>query len=247
MLARQNFGRRHHRRLPSPLDDIAPSRSARRWSCPSRRRPAAAGSSASGAARSARISSIARRCAPVSANGSAPRGVWRSRPRRACARPANGAHPRAHQQQRELVGEQFVIGEPARGRAGRLDVAGRARLVHRSERLGEARRLSRRSVSSSIHSGRCGSRASAPAPLCDGARIEPLGQAVDRLDRAASWRAPRRPSPGRDGPSAAGRPTSRACRRSSASRRPAAFLPSIRDWRGRRRARRRRCRPRPTP
>ena len=49
-------------------------------SCPRRRRPAAAGASAAANARSASISAIARCCAPVSGNGSAP---WKpSRPAR---------------------------------------------------------------------------------------------------------------------------------------------------------------------
>ena len=50
----------------------------------------------------------------------------------------NDAHARAHEQERELVGEQFVIGEPGRRRTGRVDVLG-------PRRDGASRRAPRRS------------------------------------------------------------------------------------------------------
>ena len=96
----------------------------------------------------------------------------------------NDAHPRPHEEQRELVGEQFVIGEAGRRRTGRVDVLGSRRMVHRAERLGEGGQLepvhglvadpfgqSRQAIERSL--GGAG----------DGARVEALGQPVDRLDR----------------------------------------------------------------
>ena len=96
----------------------------------------------------------------------------------------NGPHPRPHEQERELVGEQFVIGETGRRRTGRVDVLGPRRLVHRGQRRGEAGQVEpahgfvadpfrqpRQALERGL--GRAG----------DSARVEALGQAVDRLDR----------------------------------------------------------------
>ena len=96
----------------------------------------------------------------------------------------NDAHPRPHEEQRELVGEQFVIGEAGRRRTSRIDVLGPERAVHRAKRLGEARQSepvhglvadpfgqSRQAIERSL------------GGACDGAQVEALGQPVDRLDR----------------------------------------------------------------
>ena len=51
----------------------------------------------------------------------------------------NDAHPRPHEQERELIGQKLVIGKPRRGRTGRVDIPRRFGTVHRAERLAEAR------------------------------------------------------------------------------------------------------------
>ena len=66
MLAREDFRRRHQRGLSARLDHGARRRAARRPSCRSRRRLAAAAVMRSGLARSATMSSSALFCEPVS-------------------------------------------------------------------------------------------------------------------------------------------------------------------------------------
>ena len=66
MLAREDFGRRHQRRLPAGLDHASRPRAAPPRSCRSRHRPAAAAACAAGLARSATMSSTARACDGVS-------------------------------------------------------------------------------------------------------------------------------------------------------------------------------------
>ena len=50
------------------------------------------------------------------------------------------AHVRAHQRERELAGEQFVIGEPRPGRTLRRDVVRLGRPVQMAQRVGEGRK-----------------------------------------------------------------------------------------------------------
>ena len=47
---------------------------------------------------------------------------------------------RANQRERELAGEQFVVGEPRPGRALRQDVGGLGRMMQGLQRLGEGRK-----------------------------------------------------------------------------------------------------------
>jgi hypothetical protein len=54
--------------------------------------------------------------------------------------PRQIAHARAHHQKRELIGEQFVIGEPHRGGADGVDILGPLRIVHRRQSRREGRR-----------------------------------------------------------------------------------------------------------
>ena len=75
--------------------------------------------------RSARISSTARACAPVKANGSAASRRRAERPFGDMRPPGDRPHPGAHEQKRELVGEQLVIGEAGRA-SGRSDRRHRA-------------------------------------------------------------------------------------------------------------------------
>ena len=163
MLAGEHFRRRHHRRLPSGLDHVGH--------------------------RDERDDGLARadvalqepdhplRRPEIGADlldRPALRAGQRERQRRLEAAPerpvgdmrpaGDRPHSRAHQKQRELVGEQFVIGEAGRGRAGRIDVLGRLRPVHAPSALRRSRAgSSRSSVSSPIHSGRRGKRFSAPS------------------------------------------------------------------------------------
>ena len=95
------------------------------------------------------------------------------------------AHMRAHQRQRELAGEQFVIGEPRPGR----DFPARCRAARPAGADGAARRRKPENArattqASSCHSGSSGRRASAPSM----ARrtlpsAKPFGERIDRLDQ----------------------------------------------------------------
>ncbi len=96
----------------------------------------------------------------------------------------NGAHARAHEKQRKLVGEQFVIGEPGHRRAGRIDVVRAHRAMHRVERLGEAGQFqpAQSLVGDPFRQSRQAFQRSLGG-AGDGARVEAFGQPVDRLDR----------------------------------------------------------------
>ena len=138
-----------------------------------------------GAARSARISSTACACAPVSAKGSASRMRCASAPGADLRAAGDRAHPRAHQQQRELVGEQFVIGEPRRApaRPGRRRRASAGDAARAALRRSSAREPAQRRLRRSIPAVAAGARAPPCGRLGDDARIKPFGQAIDRLDR----------------------------------------------------------------
>ena len=130
------------------------------------------------------MSSIACRCALVSANGSAASSRRANAPSARCARPGMARMRAAHEEQRELVGEQFVIGEAGRRRTGRVDVLGPRRLMHRAERLGERRQVqpAHGLVADPFRQPRQALERSLGG-AGDGARVEAFGQPVDRLDR----------------------------------------------------------------
>ena len=124
MLARQNFGRRHERRLPAGLDHM--------------RRRDQRDHRLAGADVAVQQPQHALRLRQIG-DDVGDRALLRRRERvgqrgdDARAQPALGgaaaagarAHVRAQQCERELAGQQFVIGEPRPGRAFRLDVVGR--------------------------------------------------------------------------------------------------------------------------
>ena len=183
VLAGEDFGRRHHRRLPSRFDHVGHRH---------QRDHRLAGSDVAlekpqhallgfeiGADILDRL--LLRFCQRERQRGleAAPQcalGVVRAA--------GNGAHARPHEQERELVGEQFVIGEAGRRRTGRVDVLGPFRPVHRAERLGEAGQFEpAQGVGAEPfrQPGHAFQRSLGGAG--DGARVEALGQPVDRLDR----------------------------------------------------------------
>ena len=92
-------------------------------------------------------------------------------------------HPRPHHQQRQLVRQQFVIGEPRRRRPTGIDVARRVRVVHLAQRLQESGRAEP-ALGRFVHPFGQSRRARQGALRGPGERagIKPLGQAVDRLD-----------------------------------------------------------------
>ena len=136
------------------------------------------------ALRSARISSIALRCAPVSENGSAASSRRPNAPSATCARPGVARMRARTEKERELVRQKLVIGEPGRGGAGRVDVLGLRGAVHRAERLREARQLqqAQRLFADPLREARQPLQR-ALGRARDRALKETLGQAVDRLDR----------------------------------------------------------------
>ena len=163
VLAREDFGRRHHRRLPPRLDDVGhrqqrDDRLARAdvalqqpQSCASaprdrrgfRRAPALRAASARRAGRPR----VAAPIAPSPTMGAA----------------GDRAHPRAHDQQRELVGEQARHRRAASRGARRIDVA-------RARPDGAWRPAPRRSPAASAARQR--------------RRADPFGQARQPLQRA---------------------------------------------------------------
>ena len=183
VLAGENFGRRHHRRLPARFDHLRHRQErdnglARSDVALQQPQHALFGSEIGADV----VDRLALRGRQRKGQGGfeAPRQSAFSPVRAA----GNDAQARPHEQERELVGEQFVIGEPRRRGAGRVDVAGRSgRCIapSASAKLGKLRSLK---VFSLIHSG---SRRQAFERALRGARdcalIEPVGQPVDRLDR----------------------------------------------------------------
>ena len=137
----------------------------------------------------------------------------RARQRRRAAPPLR----LAHQQERELVGEHLVIGEPpARGLGAAVRDGSRERLAPAAPAL--AREQARLDPFGQL--GRALERLA--HQLAEPAVGQPLGQRIDRLaDLPAAAPCPARPP--RDGRSAIPRHTARACPRPCAAR-PSAAL-----------------------
>ena len=139
VLARQNFSRRHQCRLPSGLDDIG-HRQQRddglaRADIALQQPQHALGRGEIGAdigERSCLRSGQAERQRRDDCRAVAPRAD--------AGAPGQHAHPRPHQQQRQLIGEQLVEGEAHARRAFGRNILGPPRIVHGAKRLGEARR-----------------------------------------------------------------------------------------------------------
>ncbi len=99
----------------------------------------------------------------------------------------NDTHARPHEQERELVGEEFVIGEPRRRGTGGIDIRRRHGVVHRAERSREARQVqvAQRLLADPFRQSRQAlERALRGAG--DRALIEAIRQSVDRFDRGQS-------------------------------------------------------------
>ena len=182
MLAREDFGRRHQRRLPARFDDIGhrQQRDDRlaRADVALQQPQHALGRGEIGAdfGERARLRAGQREGQRGLDPGGQPpvAGAW----------PAGEvAHARAHHQQRQLIGEQFVIGEPRRaGPTGSISPGSRGLWSLASAAANEGA-FRRRAVPSAIHSGKRGNRASAALHgFGEDARKQPLGQSVDRLD-----------------------------------------------------------------
>ena len=228
MLARQDFGRRHQGRLAAGLDhggggeqrhhglagaDIAlqqPQHALAAWRgrrrC-RRRRGVCDGGERIGQGRDAAS------CAEC--------------PSPRCRAAGGAAQMRAHQRQRELAGQQFVIGEPRPGRrcpaSTSAGSAGRCSVAQRVGEGGEAARARAR-PGPAIPAGPGAAASARVDRLAHLIEAQAFGQRIDRLDQR-QWRGrPRRPR-GRDAPSAACRRRARSCRTRSASRRPAAASP----------------------
>ena len=196
VLLGQDLGGRHDRRLVARLDRGQHAPARRRSSCPSRRRPAAAGASGCGAAMSPpdlvpdallRAGERARQRAAAAAHESA-RRVHRDAPR--CPRRA-----RAQDGQAELEQQEILVGEPTmRGLQGGL-------VRRKVARPGAPRATPRRCAGAGP--SRTASRRRRPrTPPRDAtsARVERAAGAL----RSSSRRAPARPrgsarpSPGLD-------------------------------------------------
>ena len=183
VLAGEDFGRRHHRRLPSRFDHVG----HRHQRDDGLARSDVALQQPQHALFGLEIGAdVVDRLLLRPGQRKRQRGLEAARQSAFGAMRAagNDAHARAHEQERELVGEQFVIGEAGRRRTGRVDVLGPRRAVHRAERLGEARQFepAQRLVADPFRQPRQAFERGLGG-AGDGARVEALGQPVDRLDR----------------------------------------------------------------
>ena len=94
------------------------------------------------------------------------------------------AHMRAHQRQRELAGEQFVIGKPCPSGTFRRDIARFGRPMQMAQRVGEARKLFARHPGFILpfrQIGEAGERCIHRAPHI--AERQSFGERIDRLDQ----------------------------------------------------------------
>ena len=116
------------------------------------------------------------------------------------------AHLRANQRQRQLAGEQFVIGKPRPGRSGRLQIVRRLWPMDGMQRGGEIRiilagepgrilpfRQLRDALERAVHR------------LAHAERMQPFGQRIDRIEQRQLGEAFCGRRRGRDAPSADGR------------------------------------------
>ena len=183
MLAGENLGRRHHRRLPSGFDHVG-HRQERDDGLA--RADVALQQPDHALLRPEIGADVVDRLQLRLGQRKGQRGLEApaERPFGEMRAAGNCAHAGAHEKERELVGEKLVVGEPGRGRTGRVDVLGPSGAVHRAERIGEARQLQpaqglfadpfrqpRQPLQRAV--GGAGDRA----------HIEPLGQPIDGLDR----------------------------------------------------------------
>ena len=188
VLAREDFGRRHQRRLPAGLDHGRGMASSATTVLPEPTSPCSSRSMRSGLARSRDdLGDRAASATAVSAKGRAAIELRRAaRPSPALARPARAAHVRAHERERELAGEQFVIGEPRPGRrspaAASAGSAGRCSARSASANAGQRLRASQRRVLP-FRQVRQRGRARASTALRTWLRRQPFGQRIDRLDQ----------------------------------------------------------------
>ena len=95
------------------------------------------------------------------------------------------AQMRAQERERELAGEQFVIGKPRPCRAVRHEVVGRRRAVDAAQRVGEARKARCAGATrASCHSGSCGQAFEREVDrLAHLVRMQALGERIDRIDQ----------------------------------------------------------------
>ena len=158
VLLGQDLGGRHEGDLRAVLHRERAPPAAPRWSCPSRRRPAAAGSSAGAAACPRRYPSAPARWPPVRWNGSTLRSVSRMRSSTWIVKPLRSASRFAPpQQQADLKAEEFFQDQPPlRRRSKRVEHVERRRRPAGSAR-GE-RVVPRRQPQCAAHVGRQGHR-----------------------------------------------------------------------------------------
>ena len=186
VLLGEHLGRREQRGLPAAVDDLRASPAARRSSCPSRPRPAAAGTSVRLRPARAASTSPTSRCPAVSAKGSArveglEQPAGRARPR-AC-RPARGVAARRWASV-DLQDERLVPLQPL-ARAG--DVGAQpVGLVDAAQRLLERRAARAARAGRRAAGRRRGRPCRAPCARCAAiVRLLDLrGRRVDRHQRA---------------------------------------------------------------
>ena len=186
MLAGENLGRGHYRRLPACFDHVGHRQErddglARSHIALQEPQHALLGSEIG--------ADVVQRLA-LSAREREGQGGFEA-PRQSAFSPVraagNDTHARPHEQKRELVGEQFVIGEPRRRGTSRVDIRRRLGVVHRTERLGEARQvqIAERLLANPLRQSRQPLERALRGAR-DGTLKEAVRQSVDRLDRGQS-------------------------------------------------------------
>ena len=197
VLLGQHLGRGHQGALVAPLDWRSAGRPRPPPSCPSRRRPAAAGAWAAGRPGRDRMAAMASRWAPVRSEGQAveeplDQGRGRLRPRVDHVADARG-RPRCRrglaQHQGQLEPEQLVEGQPPPGRLASRPGRPAVDAVEGGGPVDQAEAVPPRGSSGSANAP-ARSRASPDQPADAGRReVGLLGQRIDR-DRSAPIGSP---------------------------------------------------------
>ena len=191
MLTRQNFGRRHQRRLAAGLDHGRGGKQRHHGL-------AGADVTVQEAQHAIGLREVGNNVGDRALLRRRERiGQGRGNPRaqnafgRAAAAGAR-AHVPAQKRKRELAGEQFVIGEPRPRRARRLEIGGARRTMDTAQRFGEARKAVALEPGGVLPFGKIGQAIERQIErLAHLVGVQPLGERIDRIDQRQLGKASR--------------------------------------------------------
>ena len=183
MLARQNLGRRHDRRLPPGFDHMRGGKKRDHGLA----RADVAVQQPQHALRLRQIGddvgdrALLRWRERIGQGGDDPR----AQPALGGGAAAGaGAQMGAKERQRELAGEQFVVGEPRPRRALRRDIVRRRRAMHAAQRVGKARKAVALEPLRILPFGQSRHALQRRVDrLAHLVRMQPFGQRIDRIDQ----------------------------------------------------------------